>query len=126
MAPSNERNHSPYFKRNGRGPARSTARPKNDPLSCDPPANGLFTRPEWVSLLKDLSPSYRQAQILRNILSGLSDKQISQEMGVSIPTIRTHLNLIGAKLDVSGRQAVIIETFLRFRAMTRKRKGTKT
>lgn len=54
-----------------------------------------------------LSP--RESEILKLIAKGLSNPQVAQTLGVSRATVRTHLEHIYAKLDVSNRTEAVTE-----------------
>jgi len=54
-----------------------------------------------------LSP--REGEILRLIAKGLSNPQVATALGVSRATVRTHLEHIYAKLDVSNRTEAVTE-----------------
>ena len=77
----------------------------------------LFSRHEWDRLLDHLSLPDRQAEILQFLLNGENDKQIAQKLRISLPTIRTHLQRIYARFDVSNRTSLVVEVFREFRAI---------
>lgn len=79
--------------------------------------NGLFSEPEWDCLIAHLSLAERQAEILHLLLHGENDKQIAQRLGISLPTIRTHLQRIFARFDVSNRTSLVVEVFRQFRTL---------
>jgi DNA-binding NarL/FixJ family response regulator len=54
-----------------------------------------------------LSP--REGEILKLIAKGLSNPQVATALGVSRATVRTHLEHIYAKLDVSNRTEAVTE-----------------
>ena len=55
------------------------------------------------------SLSARQFHVLCLLNQGLSNKQISDELSISLPTVKTHVSAILQRLDVSSRtQAVLI------------------
>ncbi len=47
----------------------------------------------------------REVEVLRLVAEGLSDAQVAARLYVSLPTVRTHLRAIYAKLDVPSRTA---------------------
>lgn len=49
----------------------------------------------------------RQADILRLIASGYSDKDLARELGVSYGTVRTHLDRMFERFGVRTRSALI-------------------
>jgi len=55
------------------------------------PSGGIFAESEWAGLLTDLSLPPRQSQIVRLLFAGCSDKQTAGKLGISVPTVRTHL-----------------------------------
>jgi DNA-binding NarL/FixJ family response regulator len=57
--------------------------------------------------------SSREVEILRRIASGLSNKEIARELGVSDETIKTHLRNAFAKLHVSDRSHAIATAMAR-------------
>ncbi len=77
----------------------------------------LFSEPEWTRLLDYLSISGRQAEVLGLLIDGACDKQIAQELGISLPTIRTYLNRLYQRFDVSNRTSLVVEIFRQFRAL---------
>ena len=48
-----------------------------------------------------LSP--REAAVLRLLRDGLSDREIADALGISIHTVRSHLEKIGGKLGLRKR-----------------------
>ena len=63
----------------------------------------VFTDHEWHSLTKTIPLSPRQLDISQCLFRGLSDKQIAQELAISISTVRTHLSRLFDKVDAQGR-----------------------
>jgi DNA-binding NarL/FixJ family response regulator len=64
-------------------------------------------KPIQESAETSLSP--RETEILRLISKGLSNPQVASALGVSRATVRTHLEHIYAKLDVSNRTEAVTE-----------------
>ena len=54
--------------------------------------------------LKKLTP--QEQKIVDNILRDMSNKQIADELFVSVSTVKTHINNLYKKLEVSNREAV--------------------
>ena len=77
--------------------------------------DGLFTDAEWDELTGALSLTPRQQQISRCIARDMSDIQVAQAMGISIPTVRTHLRRIFDKLDVEDRTGLVVRLMTTFR-----------
>ncbi|MHC4983052.1 MAG: response regulator transcription factor [Planctomycetota bacterium] len=70
--------------------------------------NRLVTAGAWSEMADGLGMSPRQNQIARCLFRGLGDKQIAQELGVAVPTIRTHISRLFTKLDVADRVELIL------------------
>lgn len=51
----------------------------------------------------DVSLTSRELQVLRGLARGLTTKRISQEFGLAIPTVETHLSHLYRKLGVGNR-----------------------
>jgi DNA-binding NarL/FixJ family response regulator len=66
---------------------------------------------EWKGLVRALDMSGRQAKIVELILQGKKDKQIALELGLSKHTVRTYLNRIFARLEVTDRLGLLLRVF---------------
>jgi len=75
----------------------------------------VFSDQEWGQLKTHLHLPPRQAEIVRHLLHGLSDKQIARELGVSLPTVRTHLSRLFRRFDVCDRVELVLGVFARLR-----------
>jgi DNA-binding NarL/FixJ family response regulator len=53
--------------------------------------------------LTDIALTSRELQVLRGLARGLTTKRISQEFGLAIPTVETHLSHVYRKLGVGNR-----------------------
>jgi DNA-binding NarL/FixJ family response regulator len=76
----------------------------------------VFTEHEWSRLIEpltDLSP--RQEQIAKGISRGLSDKQIAERLDLAVPTVRTHMTKLYAKLGVADRVELLLALFRAWR-----------
>lgn len=71
----------------------------------------IFKRDEWRHLAGELSLSPRQSDILYLLLTGKSDKQISREAGIALPTVRTHFGRLFQKFNVQDRSELILSVF---------------
>ena len=79
----------------------------------------VFSGGEWLQLKEDLSLSPRQAEVVEQLFLGHSDKQIAQELHVSVPTVRTHLCRLFSRFDVEDRCGLVVQVFARFRGTCR-------
>jgi DNA-binding CsgD family transcriptional regulator len=75
-----------------------------------------FTPVEWDQVVDELNMSPRQADVVRLILAGKRDKQIAIKLGMSLPTVRTHLRIIFSRLDVKDRVELVLSVFAVLRA----------
>lgn len=80
----------------------------------------LFDDEEWQRLVDSLSLTPRQAEVVALLLRGDSERQIAAKIGISPPTVRTHLQRVFAALEVPDRTMLVVEIFRRFRERTRK------
>ena len=51
--------------------------------------------------------SKREADVVQELVSGSTDKQIANQLGISVETVRAYLKSIRAKLGVSTRTAIV-------------------
>lgn len=56
--------------------------------------------------LREVTP--REMEVLRALADGLSDKEIAERLHVGVPTVRTHINGILAKLGVQSRLQALV------------------
>ncbi|MEZ6104187.1 MAG: helix-turn-helix transcriptional regulator [Pirellulaceae bacterium] len=77
--------------------------------------NQLFNAAEWKALCRALELTPRQAEVINGILRCDSDKEIAAEMGVSTPTLRTHLQRLYRRFGVNDRTSLLVIVFLTFR-----------
>lgn len=75
------------------------------PMAAQAP--GADSDAQLAAAFPELTP--RQADVLKVVLRGSSDKAIARELGISPNTVKTHLKTIYAQLGVAGRgEAVYI------------------
>ena len=80
---------------------------------------GIFDEKEWEVLVEELALSHQQGLIVHHLFKGKSDKQIAQDMGLAVPTIRTHMGRLFTKFNVQDRTELIIHVFHHFRTNSR-------
>ncbi len=66
-------------------------------------------------LVKELALSPRQSEITELLFLGMTDKQIASQLNLALPTVRTHLARLYAKLHVQDRVELILHVFSEFR-----------
>jgi DNA-binding NarL/FixJ family response regulator len=50
----------------------------------------------------------RQTQVLQHVAGGMSNRQIAKRLDAAERTVRNHLTVIFAKLDVGNRTAAVV------------------
>ena len=68
---------------------------------------------EWALIGQDLCLSPRQAEIVRLIAEGMSDKQIGWQLGISFGTLRTHMSRLFQKCSVNDRMELLAHVYMR-------------
>ena len=61
------------------------------------------------------NPSPRQSQILALMAEGYSDKEIARKIGVSYPTVRTHIDRIFREYGLRNRTEAVAVWLSRLR-----------
>ena len=68
---------------------------------------GRVLAPEIEQMMKDNPPvpelSARQEEILRSVVRGLTNAEIALQLGISVPMVRDHLNVVFAKVGAANR-----------------------
>ena len=72
---------------------------------------GLFSEQEWTRATDHLGLPSRQAEILRCVMRGMSDKQVAHATGISVNTVRTHMTRLFRKFGSNDRVELIICMF---------------
>ncbi len=66
-------------------------------------------RPElWREVTTRLNLSPRQARLVELLLLGLQDKDIIDELGIKLPTLRTHLDRLCRRVGARGRVQLVV------------------
>ena len=68
----------------------------------------VVSEQEWLAIREHLGLSPRQAEIIKHILQGASDKEIAEEMEISVPTVRTYMNRLFRKFDLNDRVKLVL------------------
>jgi len=79
----------------------------------------LFSPSEWSEIVDDLGISQRQAEVVWHLLHGRSDKQIARQLGLSVGTVRTHLDRLFLRFGLQDRAELIILIFHHLRKKCR-------
>jgi len=74
---------------------------------CAPAAGERSERPDELALLSQLTP--RQMDVLRLMCDGIRNREISAQLGVTEKTVKAHISVILATLNVPNRtQATMV------------------
>ena len=65
----------------------------------------------WQAIVIELKLSPQQILIVESILRGNQDKQIAEELDLSVATVRTYLNRIFERTDVRDRLNLVLMIF---------------
>ena len=74
-----------------------------------------FSNTEWRHMMAHSDLSKRQSEIAWCLMHGRSDRQITQELGISMGTLRTHMQRMFEKADCQDRVEFILSIFRQFR-----------
>lgn len=85
------------------------------PEGVDSDRSPLFSEAEWTQLCESLGLRGRQADVLQRVITGMTDKAIAADLGISPPTVRTYLQRLFQEFEVSDRTNLVICVFRRFR-----------
>lgn len=53
-------------------------------------------------------PTHREVEVLRGVAAGLTNDQIAHQLGISSPTVATHLRRMVAKYETQGRTGLVM------------------
>lgn len=75
---------------------------------------GLFVRPADTVvtppiLVRTQSLSARETQVLQCVANGMTDREVSVELGISIETVKSHVRRMRRKLGVSNRATAVAQ-----------------
>ena len=72
----------------------------------------ILTQPEWDRVVHSLTLAPRQADITWQLLRGCGDKEIARNLGITVPTVRTHLSRLFSRLKLQGRYELILRVVM--------------
>ncbi len=68
----------------------------------------MYNLKEGITPVEKYRLTPRQVEVLRYLALGLQNKQIAYEMGISISTVKLHLNGIYTRLRVNNRVQALL------------------
>lgn len=81
-----------------------------DPVLLDERPSAASVPPARLTPEMDVEPlTARETEVLELVASGLSNKQIADELGISAHTVKFHVNAILGKLDVHSRTEAVVK-----------------
>jgi DNA-binding NarL/FixJ family response regulator len=81
----------------------------------DPTLPPLFSGEEWYAIVRHLSLSPRQAQVVGLVIQSHKDKEIAAELNISHATVRTHICQTKSRLVVDDRVGLAYRVFWTYR-----------
>lgn len=66
----------------------------------------------WRAVVKELKLSEQQARVVALVLQTKGDKEIRDELGIALGTVRTHIERIYARLGVHDRLQLAVKVLL--------------
>lgn len=82
----------------------------NGNVACDG-YHRLFSKEQWVDVIRHLSLSPRESQIVYYLFDDATEAAIAIRLGISVHTVHTYLGRLYAKLSVSSRAACLVRVF---------------
>ena len=73
-----------------------------------------FAPEEWSELRRRNSLSPQQFKLLGLLMNGLQDREIAEAMRIGLPTVRTHMTRMFARIGASDRIEVILKVLRQF------------
>ena len=61
----------------------------------------------WLAVAREMELSPQHAHVVELVLRGLSDKQITEAMGIHQSTLRTYFERISARSGANGRVGIL-------------------
>ena len=77
--------------------------------------DGMLSKSEWAQLVRHFSLPRRQAEIVRLLFAGYSDRQIATELEIEVCTVREYMSRLFTRFGVRGRTRLTIYLFRQFR-----------
>ncbi len=69
-----------------------------------------MTGGSFLNLANQVLLTPKQLEVLREVAAGRSNRQIAEELGVTVPTVKTHLREIFVRLEVSSRTQAVAKS----------------
>ena len=68
----------------------------------------IFSEDQWQTVHDRLGLPARQREVVRHLFSGQSDKQIAENIGIALPTVRSHLRRMYTRFEVQDRTELVL------------------
>jgi DNA-binding NarL/FixJ family response regulator len=94
----------PKAKAGPLGPTDET----DSPITDGRPNPLLITTVVARPTVPPIDLSSRELEVLRHVASGMSNKQVARQLGISQKTVRNHLTTVYGKLRASNRVEAVI------------------
>lgn len=76
--------------------------------------SAIFSRQAWDDVARNLRVSRRELQLLRGMFDGLTESAIAAELRISVRTVRTHMERLHRKLNVTHQVALVLRVMVEF------------
>lgn len=73
----------------------------------EPVVKPIVERMQYAKVKEKFRLSNREADVLRELMTGDTDKAIARELGLSVETVRAYLKTVRVKLGVHTRAAIV-------------------
>jgi DNA-binding CsgD family transcriptional regulator len=73
-------------------------------------AEGFVTDDEWRALEADLAMDGRLAEVLRLAFSGMTEREMARELGISHNTVHGYMKRLYRRLDAHSRPELLVCT----------------
>lgn len=73
------------------------------------PSTALRTSPEAREAERNSGLTEREGQVLKQLLEGLSNKEIAQRLDINVATVKLHMRSMSKKLDVRNRTELVLK-----------------
>ena len=80
--------------------------------------SAIFSNLAWEAIARSLKLSARELQIVKGIFDDGTDLGIAQDIGISVHTIRTHVERLHHKLAVMNRPQLLLRIMQEFLMLT--------
>jgi len=82
---------------------------KSEDLSYERPGIQLLNENQWFFIRKRFRMSPRELEVARLVCRGLTNEEISQKLGISSETVKTHLRNVYRRIHVQRKLDMLLK-----------------